>query len=88
MQSTARGVMPQTHIAISPEQFAEGKRTVRMTFPKQVVFTPQHLRERVTYSAGEHSVPEEFADHWYLKANGAERIISPVTASKAAARIR
>jgi len=88
MQPSARGVAPQTHIAITPEQFAQGKRTVRMMFPREIVLTPQHARERVTFPAGEHDVPEEFAEHWYLKANGAVRVDSSTRTSRAGARNR
>lgn len=74
MLHSARGTKPQPHIEISPEEFARGKQTVRMLFPKVVVLTPRVHREKVTFPAGEHDVPEEFADHWYLKANGVEPV--------------
>lgn len=82
MQHSGRGIKPAAYIEISPEEFARGKQTVRMRFPKLVVFTPRIHREKVTFPAGEHDVPVEFADHWYLKANGAE----PVPAAAARKR--
>jgi hypothetical protein len=63
---------------LTPEQ-AVGRfsgETAEMIFPQDVNLTTQ-AREIIHYPAGRHAVPEELADHPYLKANGASRLIAP-----------
>jgi hypothetical protein len=48
---------------------------VAMIFPREVYLTTQE-RETILYPAGRHDVPEELADHPYLRANDATRLMA------------
>jgi hypothetical protein len=54
----------------TPAEAAAGQKTLTMVFPQDVHLTigPNHT---VYYPAGAHEVPEDLAEHWYLKACGA-----------------
>jgi hypothetical protein len=52
-----------------------GGETVGMIFPHEVYLTTQE-RDIINFPAGRHEVPEELADHPYLRANGVERLIA------------
>ncbi len=56
----------------TPQQAAEGRETVTMTFPKKLLLTHQDGFNwvQIHYPAGTHQVPREHADHWFLKASG------------------
>lgn len=49
--------------------------TVTMRFPKQVRII--HESKMIVFNIGVRQVPVELADHWYLKANGAELLNPP-----------
>jgi hypothetical protein len=53
-----------------------GGETVGMIFPHEVYLTTQE-RDIINFPAGRHEVPEELADHPYLRANGVERLTPP-----------
>ncbi len=55
---------------LTPAAFAAGKDTVTMRFEKSVLFHPENF-VRVYFPVGEHPVPREHADHWFLRATGA-----------------
>lgn len=63
---------------LTPEQAVTkfGGETVAMSFPHEVYLTTQE-RDIIYFPAGRHEVPEELADHPYLKANEAERLTAP-----------
>lgn len=50
--------------------------TVTMVIPEQTIVTRQDL-SRVLFKPGIQEVPEHLADHWYLKANKAQRYHKP-----------
>lgn len=78
-----RIVAPVGRLALSPEQFANGKHTVMMEFEKDVLFTPIH-GTRVRYPKGVHEVPAQFKDHWFLRANDARIYQKPIANKKSA----
>ena len=64
---------------ITPEQARTGfgGETVAMMFPHEVYLTTQK-RDIIYFAAGRHEVPEELADHPYLKANEVSRLSPPL----------
>lgn len=52
--------------------FPDGTKTVNLVFPRSVTLTLNDGR-RVQFPPGVNAVPEEYADHFYLKAHGVQR---------------
>lgn len=68
-----RRLLP-VHGTVSPSAvLKKDEGTVVMTFPKRVILLVDNTNIRVLFEAGIHNVPAHLADHWYLKANGAQR---------------
>lgn len=54
----------------------KGGKTVKMIFPKPVRLQAAS-HQHIMFPAGVNDVPVEYADHWYLKANGATFVEVP-----------
>jgi hypothetical protein len=67
--------------AQTPDEAAKGHSTVTMVFEKQILFTVSH-GHKVLYPKGVHEVPREWANHWYLEANGARLYNRPISLGK------
>jgi hypothetical protein len=78
-KETYQGENAMTHIngdtpaTLTPEQVAEGHTTVPMEFTQPVRFTLSDgaFWQTVEFPIGTHQVRSEWADHWFLLAQGA-----------------
>jgi hypothetical protein len=61
-------------------EVAGSGKTVLMTIPKRVIVN--HNSRLIEFKEGAQQVPVEFADHWYLLANGARRVELPTEESE------
>jgi hypothetical protein len=62
-------VAPVAAAALTPEQAAQGHRTITMEFPEAVTLTVD-WGKKIEYPKGAHEVPEYLAGHFFLKAHG------------------
>lgn len=64
---------------LTPEQAAKGSSTTTMIFDKPALLTVNH-GTKIQFPAGVNEVPNEHADHWYLKAHNVRPYARPVAA--------
>lgn len=84
-QDRAVPIVAPVHMTpLTPAEVAEGHSTITMQFPNPVHLTIA-TNTSVYYPAGVHEVPDHLADHWYLKAHGAQRYYRPVNVPAAVA---
>jgi hypothetical protein len=62
-------VAPVAAASLTPEQAAQGHRTVTMEFPEAVTLTVEWGRS-IKYPKGAHEVPEHLSTHPFLVAHG------------------
>jgi hypothetical protein len=70
-------VAPVAAEALTPEQAAQGHRTVTMEFPEAVILTVSWDR-KIKYPKGAHEVPEYLENHPFLVAHGVRRYYAKV----------
>jgi hypothetical protein len=75
-------IVPVNATPQAPEEAAKGNSTVTMVFDKTVHLTVAPNRS-IMFHPGTHEVPEQYADHWYLKAHGARIYARPVAVGEA-----
>lgn len=75
-------VAPVAAASLTPEQAAQGHRTVTMEFPEAVTLTVEWGRS-IKYPKGAHEVPEHLSTHPFLVAHG----VRPYYAKVAVGRI-
>jgi hypothetical protein len=72
LQWQTQGPAPQNMLSPLDAKLSLDEATETMVIPEMVIVTQQDL-SRVLFKPGVQEVPAHLADHWYLKAAGAQR---------------